>query len=110
MGFAQFCERRSRTMPNSTPSSETKPVNGNCMMHARFVTVLLAAFAMASPIPLAAEEKAPQPGQHPVVVVGDLAAISIAPETVVLSGKRARQQLIVTGQYATGELRYRTPP
>src|SRR5437016_1374284 len=96
-------------MPNPTPSSAIRPATGNCMMQARFATILLAALGVASSAALAAEEKASQPGQHPAVVVGEPASISVAPETVVLSGKRARQQLIVTGQYANSELRDLTP-
>src|SRR5260221_12981589 len=76
----QFCERRLRTMPNPTPSSAIRPATGNCMMQARFATILLAALGVASSAALAAEEKASQSGQHPAVVVGEPASISLAPE------------------------------
>ena len=86
-------------MPNPIPFSTIRP-GRECMMPA-LTGILLAAFSVSS-ISLAAEEKG-------AVVVGDPAAISLAPEKVVLSGKRSRQQLIVTGQYANNELRDLTP-
>ena len=56
-----------------------------------------------------AEEKRALVGQLPTVVVGDPTAITLVPDKLVFSGKRARQQLIVTGQYANNELRDLTP-
>src|SRR5579872_5915965 len=43
------------------------------------------------------------------VVVGEPASITLEPGNFVLNGKRARQQLIVTAKYASGELRDLTP-
>jgi len=43
------------------------------------------------------------------IAVGDPAGISIVPESFTLSGARSRQQVIITGQYASGELRDLTP-
>jgi hypothetical protein len=56
-----------------------------------------------------AEEKAPAAGSRPAIVVGEPATITLVPEKIVLTGKRARQQVIVTGQYANAELRDLTP-
>ncbi len=95
-------------MPNPTPSSAIRPATGNCMTRARFAIIVLALFGTPSSASLAAEEKA-SPSGHPAVVVGEPASILLVPEAVVLSGKRARQQLIVTGQYANSELRDLTP-
>lgn len=41
----------------------------------------------------------------PQTVVGEPASISIVPESFTLNGKRARQQLAVTGSYANSEIR-----
>jgi len=76
--------------------------------------LLLAAFVeavlgTASAMRVMAEEKAATAAKQSAVVVGDPATITLAPERIVLSGKRARQQLIVTGQYANNEVRDLTP-
>jgi hypothetical protein len=71
--------------------------------------LLLAAPALVLPAQLIAEEKAPAGGQRPAVVVGDPATITVVPEKIILNGKRSRQQVIVTGQYANNELRDLTP-
>lgn len=69
-----------------------------------------AAFAGASllvgSMPLSASDKPATAGQTPAaVVVGQPTALTVVPGNIVLTGKRSRQQLIVTGQYANGELR-----
>jgi hypothetical protein len=43
------------------------------------------------------------------VVVGDPTGITMVPETISLNGSRSRQQVLITGQYASGELRDLTP-
>src|SRR5579872_148760 len=58
-------------------------------------------FAAASLVLMAASLSAGQAA----VNVGEPTGITLAPEKVVLSGARSRQQLIVTGQYANNELR-----
>ena len=56
-----------------------------------------------------AADAAPAKPAAPVVVVGEPASITVIPEKFELNGKRARQQLLVTGQYANNELRDLTP-
>lgn len=75
----------------------------NCMTQC-LTALFLATAAWASATPLNAEDKV-----APAVAVGDPASLTVAPEKIVLTGKRARQQLIVTGQYANNELRDLTP-
>lgn len=45
----------------------------------------------------------------PAVVVGEPATLTAVPDKFVLKGKRSRQQIIITGQYANSELRDLTP-
>ncbi|MFN0053947.1 MAG: DUF1549 and DUF1553 domain-containing protein [Planctomycetales bacterium] len=45
----------------------------------------------------------------PAVAVGDPLSITVTPDKFVLSGRRARQQLAVTGNYAASEVRDVTP-
>jgi hypothetical protein len=59
--------------------------------------------AAATSSPARSDEK--PPASQPAVNVGEPTAITLAPEKVILSGARSRQQLIVTGQYANNELR-----
>ncbi|MGE5195629.1 MAG: DUF1553 domain-containing protein [Deltaproteobacteria bacterium] len=73
------------------------------------VAFLVAASGLAASARLAAEEKPQAAGQRPPVVVGDPATIALVPEKIVLTGKRARQQVIVTGQYANKDVRDLTP-
>jgi hypothetical protein len=78
-------------------------------MTQRLVAQTFVAIALILPAHLVAEEKAPAAGQKPAVVVGDPTTITLIPEKIVLNGKRARQQVIVTGQYANSELRDLSP-
>jgi hypothetical protein len=80
----------------------------NCMTQC-LAAFLLSGSALVLPARLIAEEKAPAAGERPAVVVGDPATITLAPEKIILNGKRSRQQVIVTGQYANNELRDLTP-
>ncbi|MBS0262430.1 MAG: DUF1549 domain-containing protein, partial [Planctomycetes bacterium] len=57
-------------------------------------------------MPAVANDKANPAAQ---IAVGDPANISLVPEKIDLKGKRTRQQVIVTGHYANGELRDLTP-
>jgi hypothetical protein len=74
------------------------------MMHGT-AAVLLAVFGLALATPGTASEKSATAGQVPAVAVGEPASITLVPEKIVLTGKRSRQQVIVTGQYANHELR-----
>jgi hypothetical protein len=77
---------------------------GKCRTQ-RLIALFVAASGVAVSASLPAEEKAPAAGTRPAIVVGDPATITVVPEKIVLTGKRARQQVIVTGQYANNELR-----
>src|SRR5437763_1138940 len=73
------------------------------------VGVLYSGMAYMGAGPLAAAEAAPAKPATPMVVVGEPAAIAIIPEKFDLNGKRSRQQMLVTGQYANNELRDLSP-
>lgn len=90
------------------PSSKWNRAIRNCMMQGT-AAVLLAAFGLAFVTPVAASEKSAAAAQATAVVVGDPASITLVPDKIVLTGKRSRQQVIVTGQYANSELRDLTP-
>jgi len=66
------------------------------------VAILLTAFGVAREANLAAAE--PAAGQS-TVAVGQPSGLTLVPEKVVLTGKRSRQQVIVTGLYPNSELR-----
>ncbi|RPI84489.1 MAG: DUF1549 domain-containing protein, partial [Planctomycetaceae bacterium] len=53
----------------------------------------------------AADSKTGQPAAAAVTVIGDPASLSLVPEKFTLAGKRSRQQLLATAQYASGEVR-----
>ncbi len=65
--------------------------------------ILLTGFGLLPQANLAAAETAS--ASQPSVVVGQPTGLTLAPEKVVLTGKRSRQQVIATGQYANNELR-----
>jgi hypothetical protein len=56
-----------------------------------------------------ARGSAPTEPAQKVKVIGQPAALLVQPETVVLAGPRARQQIVVTGKYADGSVRDLTP-
>jgi hypothetical protein len=66
-----------------------------------FVLVLTLSASASAALPTEAAQRAPFIGQ-PVGLV-------IQPDTIVLSGPRAMQQLVVTGRYANGSVRDLTP-
>ncbi|HEY3967016.1 MAG TPA: DUF1553 domain-containing protein, partial [Planctomycetaceae bacterium] len=86
------------------PSSIGNRAFRSCMMHGT-AAVLLAVFGLALATPATASEKSATAGQVPAVAVGEPTSITLVPEKIVLTGKRSRQQVIVTGQYANHELR-----
>jgi hypothetical protein len=73
-------------------------------MHRR--SLLLAALALAASPALAA---VPTDPKERAAVIGDPATVQVQPPRVSLTGVRARQQLVITGQYAGGAPRDLTP-
>ncbi|MCY2965823.1 MAG: hypothetical protein NT069_19695 [Planctomycetota bacterium] len=67
--------------------------------------VALAGFTLSSASPLMAADAKPAVPAAPAVVVGEPASLTLVPEKFTLTGKRARQQLLATGQYANAEVR-----
>src|SRR5262245_35058279 len=64
-----------------------------------FVLAFVASAGAAVPEDAAARAK----------VIGQTTALLVQPERIVLSGPRAREQVVVTGKYADGSIRDLTP-
>jgi hypothetical protein len=64
-------------------------------------TLVGAAGSAAAAVPTESAKVAP--------LVGQPTALAVQPETIVLTGPRAQQQILVTGKYADGSLRDLTP-
>jgi hypothetical protein len=77
---------------------------GVLLAHSRNLAVL---FLILAAVPCSASPPT-EPAER-AAAVGQPTAISVQPETVILAGNRASQQLIVTGRYADGSVRDLTP-
>ena len=77
----------------------------NCMKHPLVVIPGAIAFTLFATLAHSAEKSPAAGSSATTVIVGEPTGIIVSPSKIVLNGKRSRQQVIVTGQYANGELR-----
>ncbi|MFN7765766.1 MAG: DUF1553 domain-containing protein [Planctomycetaceae bacterium] len=67
---------------------------------------LAAMLALSASLSVAADGKpAASPASASGVVVGEPASLTMVPDKVTLAGRRSRQQVLATGNYANGEVR-----